>query len=127
MLVRVTEEALNRAIDSIGPGVNLTEVGRVIEELVDSGPRNYGIVREFTGHGLGARLHMLPHVFHFKNQSDWILQPGTTLTIEPMLSEGSRHVKSWADGWTIATNDGGRSAQFEHVVLITEDGTEVLT
>ena len=118
---------MDYAIDSIGPGVNLTEVGKSIEDFIDDGSHNYGIVREFTGHGLGTHLHMLPHVFHFKNQSDWILEPGTTLTIEPMLSEGSRHVKSWADGWTIATNDGKRSAQFEHVVLVTENGTEVLT
>lgn len=106
--------------------INIYKQGDCIDEIAT--PYNYGIVREFTGHGIGPQIHMLPHVFHFKNDHDFILEPGTCLTIEPMLTEcNNAGVEYWDDGWTIVTKSKKRSAQFEHIVLITESGVEILT
>jgi methionyl aminopeptidase len=125
-LIEVTEQSLLESIRCIGPGVNLTKVGDCIDAIAT--PYNYGIVRDFTGHGIGPQIHMLPHVFHFKNNHSFILEPGTCLTIEPMLTEcKNAGVEYWDDGWTIVTKSKKRSAQFEHIILITEDGTEILT
>jgi methionyl aminopeptidase len=86
-----------------------------------------GTVRKYSGHGIGANLHMLPMVLHFRNRETLSLQPGMIFTIEPMITEGSPDTFVWEDGWTVVSSDGGRGAQFEHTVLITEDGAEVIT
>jgi len=125
VLVEATEEALAQAIDVCHPGACLSDIGAAIQGVADE--YDYRIVHEFCGHGLGAILHMYPLVKHFKNHEQLELREGMIFTIEPILVEGGRKITTWADGWTAATVDGGRSAQFEHEVLITSNGPEVIT
>ena len=124
-LIRATEEALDKAIEICGPGVRLSKIGEVIESVAAN--RDFRIVHEFCGHGTGEYLHMPPFVRHFRNNDHQLMEPGMVFTIEPILVEGGRRIHVWKDGWTAATLDGGRGAQFEHEVLITETGYEVLT
>jgi len=125
-LCDVTKESLMCAIDIIRPGVSLTEVGRVITDI---GKKNgYGVVREFAGHFIGRELHMPPNVSHNINKIEVVLKPGMTFTIEPILTEGRPEIEGpWADGWTYVTADGLRAAQYEHTVLVTHNGCEILT
>lgn len=125
-LVALTQQALHNAIAYVRPGLALGGIGRVIQHLADN--HNYGVVREFGGHGLGVRFHTSPHVNHFaSNEESVILQPGMIFTIEPMLNLGTDEVWVASDGWTVRTVDGKHSAQFEHTILVTDDGAEVLT
>ncbi|KAI9294824.1 methionine aminopeptidase [Neoconidiobolus thromboides FSU 785] len=124
-LVSVTKKAMEKAISICGPGVEFKKIGKVISEIVkDNG---FSVSDELTGHGIGAHFHELPLIFHHENQEEGIMQSGMTFTIEPIVSQGSPIGKMWPDGWTIVTEDGSRSAQFEHTVLITNDGVEILT
>jgi len=124
-LINATKEALEAAINVCGPGQCLTEVGRVIHEIADE--NGFETVRQYCGHGVGEQFHMLPFVKHFRNTDYLELKPGMIFTIEPMFTEGSYKSTLWSDNWTVATIDGGRAAQFEHTILITEEGVEILT
>jgi len=125
-LVEATRAAMHAGISVVGPGARIRDIGRAIEDLV--GPLGYSIVREFIGHGIGDQFHtslQIPHYYDPRN--DTVLVPGMTFTIEPMINIGSAGVTMWDDGWTVATADRQRTAQFEHTVLVTDDGHELLT
>lgn len=124
-LVHATRESLYEAIRRIGPGACLTDIGAAVQEVADS--YGYSTVEKYRGHGIGADFHRPPFVKHYKNYDKLELMPGMVFTIEPMLVEGSGHCFEWSDQWTVATSDGGMAAQFEHTVLIREDGVEILT
>lgn len=125
-LISVTYESLWNAILNIRPGSHLYDIGDIISETVK--PYKYGIVRDYCGHGVGAKFHEDPTVLHFKNRySNLVLKPGMIFTIEPMINEGSYEVKMLQDDWTVVTKDKSLSAQFEHSIGITDDGVEVFT
>ena len=126
-LVQVTKEALWKGIDQVRPGARLYEIGRAIQAHAE--PAGFGVVRSFVGHGVGEEFHTAPAVLHHYDPSaDLVLTPGLTFTIEPMINEGSWELgRIWPDGWTAPTRDGSRSAQFEHSLLVTPTGVEVLT
>lgn len=129
LLLERTKKALNLAIKSVKPGKYLNEcVGKVIEDFVT--PFGYSPVRDLGGHGVGLKFHEDPFVFHFNTpQNHILLKPGMIFTIEPMINAS----KDWRvyvdadDSWTIRTEDGSRSAQFEHTILVTNSGAEILT
>jgi len=124
-LVRTTREALDAAVAQMGPGVPVRRVGDVIGAMAHA--QGLEVVTAFAGHGIGEVFHTQPIVYHHPNDSAYILREGMTFTIEPMLVEGTSDVVTWPDGWAIATADGGRAAQFEHTLLVTPHGVEVLT
>jgi methionyl aminopeptidase len=125
-LVEVTERALERALAVIGPDVPQRMIGHTIQALADE--HGLGVVRELVGHGIGEQFHGPPWIRHYDDPTDRArLLPGMAFTVEPMLTLGRPDVVMWADGWTIVTLDGSPSAQFEHTVLVTDDGVEVLT
>jgi len=126
LLVGRTREATARAIRAVRPGRPLNVVGRVIESYARR--FGYGVVRDFTGHGIGRSFHSGLVVLHYDDPSvETVLEPGMTFTIEPMITLGSVDYDIWDDGWTVVTKDRSRTAQFEHTVLVTADGVEVLT
>ncbi|MEQ7847816.1 MULTISPECIES: type I methionyl aminopeptidase [Nocardioides] len=126
LLVERTREALDRAIRAVKPGRRLNVIGRVIETYARR--FDYGVVREFTGHGIGTHFHSGLVVPHYDDPHyDDVINVGMTFTIEPMLNLGTHEWTMWDDGWTVATKDLRRSAQFEHTLLVTADGAEVLT
>ncbi len=125
-LVDRTREALRRAIKAVRPGRQISVIGRVIESYAKR--HGYGVVREFTGHGIGTSFHsglVIPH--YDEPHYDDVITPGMTFTIEPMLNLGTHEWDMWDDGWTVVTKDRRVSAQFEHTLLVTADGAEVLT
>jgi methionyl aminopeptidase len=125
-LVADTREAMHAGISVVRPGARIYEIGRAIEDVAN--PKGYGVVREFIGHGIGDQFHtslQIPHYYDPRN--DTVLLPGMTFTIEPMVNLGSPKLEMWDDGWTVVTRDLQRSAQFEHTILVTEDGHELLT
>lgn len=124
-LIRATHEAVHRAIRVCRPGARLSIIGNEISDHAEA--NGFSVVRTFFGHGLGTDLHMYPFVMHHRNRSPVIMQPGMIFTIEPMLVTGSPDLELWDDGWTAVTKDGGRAAQYEESILITEDGAEILT
>ncbi len=125
-LVQVTWECLLRAIDEVCPGNKLNAIGLVIE--THARQNGFSIVREFTGHGIGENFHMEPYVAHFyESKNAMLIKEGMTFTIEPMLNAGSAECVVWPDKWTAVTADLARSAQFEHTLLVTADGVEILT
>ncbi|HEX5616535.1 MAG TPA: type I methionyl aminopeptidase [Acidimicrobiia bacterium] len=126
-LVQVTFEAMWRGIEAVRPGARVHDIGRAIQEHAEGA--GFGVVRSFVGHGIGTEFHTAPSIPHyFDPRSDQVLEPGTTFTIEPMITEGSWEIgRIWSDGWTAPTRDGSRCAQFEHTVLVTGTGVEVLT
>jgi len=128
-LVWITKQAMEIGINEVKPGARIGDIGAAIQEFVKSTGENYGIVREYTGHGLGREFHEPPQVIHVgKRGHGEKMIPGMTFTIEPMLNEGTSKTElSKIDGWTVRTADGGLSAQWEHTVLVTEDGYEILT
>ena len=126
LLVERTHEAMMRGIRAVAPGRPLNAIGRVIESYARR--FNYGVVRDFTGHGIGTTFHSGLIVAHYDDpDNDFVMEPGMTFTIEPMLTLGSITYDIWPDGWTAVTRDHKRTAQFEHTVLVTEDGYEILT
>ncbi|GAA1996821.1 type I methionyl aminopeptidase [Nocardioides kribbensis] len=126
LLVERTREALDRAVKAVKPGRRLNVIGRVIETYARR--FDYGVVREFTGHGIGTHFHSGLVVPHYDDPHyDDVINVGMTFTIEPMLNLGTHEWTMWDDGWTVATKDLRRSAQFEHTLLVTADGAEVLT
>lgn len=124
-LCEITYKALMSAIDILKDGVELKEIGRIIESIASSS--GFSVVREFAGHGIGTEFHTSPTILHYKNNETEIMRSGMIFTIEPMLNERDHKCKTLSDGWTTITRDGGYSAQWEHTVLITDTGCEVLT
>jgi len=125
-VIDVARRCLERGIAVVKPGVAIREVGRAIEPYAKA--HRCSVVRSYCGHGIGERFHttlMVPH--HDDPQATTVLEPGMTFTIEPMINLGTWRALVWKDGWTAVTADGSRSAQFEHTVLVTEDGVEILT
>ncbi len=125
-LLEVTEKALYIGIQEARPGNYVSNIGHAIENFIK--PYGYGIVETFTGHGIGKELHESPQVLNYgpKNQGPK-LKPGMTICIEPMINLGTKDVKVLSDGWTVVTEDKSLSAHFEHMILITEDGCEIMT
>ncbi|KAI4330623.1 hypothetical protein MLD38_028896 [Melastoma candidum] len=124
-LVEVTKECLDKAISICAPGVEFKKIGRTINDHADK--YGYGVVRQFVGHGVGRVFHADPVVLHHRNNDRGRMVLNQTFTIEPMLTIGSINPVMWDDQWTVVTEDGSLSAQFEHTILITEDGAEILT
>jgi methionyl aminopeptidase len=126
LLVERTREAMNRGIKAVAPGRPLNTVGLVIEKYASR--FGYGVVRDFTGHGIGKTFHSGLVVPHYDDPRNTVtMEPGMTFTIEPMLTLGTINYDVWKDGWTAVTKDHKRTAQFEHTILVTEDGREILT
>lgn len=127
LLVERTEEAMMRAIRAVKPGRPINVIGRAIESYAKR--FGYGVVREFIGHGVGKAFHtglVIPHFDAAPNHAR-LMEPGMVFTIEPMLTLGTRHWDMWEDGWTAVTRDRKRTAQFEHTLVVTDDGAEILT
>jgi methionyl aminopeptidase len=126
LLVERTHEAMMRGIRAVAPGRPLNAIGRVIESYARR--FGYGVVRDFTGHGIGTTFHSGLIVPHFDDPDvSIIMEPGMTFTIEPMLTLGTINYDIWPDGWTAVTKDRKRTAQFEHTLAVTTDGYEILT
>jgi methionyl aminopeptidase len=125
-LVRTTYEAMWQGIRAVRPGTKLGDIGYAIEQHARR--NGYSVVREYCGHGIGREMHEAPKVLHFGMPGTGLtLQEGMVFTIEPMLNQGRRTVRTEKDGWTVVTVDGKLSAQFEHTVAVTHDGVRVLT
>ncbi|MEJ2405423.1 MAG: type I methionyl aminopeptidase [Candidatus Thiodiazotropha sp.] len=125
-LIEITQEALWLGIDLVRPGCRLGDIGHRIQTFVEK--NNYSVVREYCGHGIGKEFHEDPQVLHYGQPGTGLeLQPGMCFTIEPMVNSGKQQVKLKPDGWTVVTKDRSLSAQFEHTILVTETGHEVLT
>lgn len=125
-LVQVTRECLDLGIESVHPGRPVSDIGRAIQRHAE--PAGYGVIRDFVGHGIGEVFHSSPQIPHYyEPHADTVMEAGMTFTIEPMIATGMWRAIMWEDGWTAVTADNGRSAQFEHTVLVTPTGAEVLT
>lgn len=125
-LVDTTYEAMWRGIRKVRPGATLGDVGHAIQEFVEA--QRFSVVREYCGHGIGRIYHEDPQVLHYGRAGEGlVLKPGMTFTIEPMVNEGGRHSKLLPDGWTVVTKDRKLSAQWEHMIAVTDDGFDVLT
>ncbi|SFQ25106.1 type I methionyl aminopeptidase [Ralstonia sp. NFACC01] len=125
-LVQVTYEAMWRGIKAVRPGATLGDVGHAIERHARRS--GYSVVREYCGHGIGREMHEPPEVLHWGTpQTGLVLREGMVFTIEPMINQGRRSVRTEEDGWTVVTRDGKLSAQFEHTVAVTRNGVQVLT
>lgn len=125
-LCKVAQECLYLAIKMVKPGIKLGTIGNAIQKHAEAA--NYTIVREYCGHGIGVGFHEEPQVLHYgKAGTGEVLRPGMCFTIEPMVNAGKRHSKVLKDNWTVVTKDRSLSAQWEHTLLVTEDGVEILT
>jgi methionyl aminopeptidase len=125
-LVEVCFQAMWRGIEQIRPGARLGDIGHAIQTLAEA--EHFSVVREYCGHGIGRVYHEDPQVLHYGQPGTGTeLQAGMTFTVEPMINAGKRHVRQLPDGWTVVTKDHSLSAQWEHTVLVTPDGFEVLT
>jgi methionyl aminopeptidase len=127
LLIERTEEAMNRGITAVKPGRQINVIGRTIEAYASR--FGYGVIRDFTGHGVGAEFHsglIVPH-YDTAPQASEVMEVGMVFTIEPMLTLGHYTWDMWSDGWTVTTQDKSLSAQFEHTLVVTENGADVLT
>ena len=125
-LVDVTREAMFRAIRIVRPGTTLGDIGHAIQSYAEA--ERFSVVREYCGHGIGRVYHEDPQVLHYGQPGTGLrLEKGMTFTIEPMINEGARHTRLMPDGWTVVTKDRSLSAQWEHTVLVTDEGVEILT
>jgi len=125
-LTEVTEECMWHGIEAVAPGRPLSDIGKAIEQHAKQ--HRYGVVRAFIGHGIGEQFHTDVQVFHYyEPRANMIMRPGMTFTIEPMITLGTWQHRMWDDGWTAVTTDGKRTAQYEHTVLVTDAGVDVLT
>jgi methionyl aminopeptidase len=125
-LVRVTEECMWHGIEAVRPGRPINEIGRAIEQHAKK--HRYGVVRAFVGHGIGEQFHTDLQITHYYDpRATTVMRPGMTFTIEPMITLGTHNYRLWDDEWTAVTADGKRTAQFEHTVLVTDEGVDVLT
>ena len=126
LLVERTHEATMRAIKAVAPGRPINVIGRVIESYAKR--FDYGVVRDFTGHGIGTAFHSGLVIPHYDDaRYDTLMEPGMTFTIEPMITLGTYDYEIWDDGWTVVTRDRRLTAQFEHTILVTETGSDILT
>ena len=125
-LAERTHEAMLRGIRAVRPGREISVIGRVIESYAKR--FGYGVVRDYTGHGVGPSFHTKPTILHYDEpRATTRIEPGMTFTIEPMITLGGIDWDLWADGWTVVTKDGSWVAQWEHTIVVTEDGAEILT
>jgi len=125
-LSRVAYECMRLGIELVKPGTQLGDIGHAIQQHAEA--NNYAVVREYCGHGIGKQFHEDPQVLHYGSPGTGLaLEPGMTFTIEPMINAGKRQVKLLKDGWTVVTKDHSLSAQWEHTLLVTETGHEILT
>ena len=125
-LVQVTHDAMLMGIEMVRPGTRLGDIGHAIQQYAES--HGFSVVREYCGHGIGRVYHEDPQVLHYGTPGVGLeLKPGMTFTIEPMINAGKRHVKMLPDGWTVVTKDHSLSAQWEHTILVTPKGHEILT
>jgi methionyl aminopeptidase len=125
-LCETTYECMWKGIATVRPGATLGDIGHAIQRHAES--HGYSVVREFCGHGIGRRFHEEPQILHYGRPGQGPrLEPGMTFTVEPMINAGKRDIRQLGDGWTIVTADHSLSAQWEHTVLVTDDGFEVLT
>jgi methionyl aminopeptidase len=126
LLVERTHEAMMRGIRAVAPGRPINAIGRVIEAYARR--FGYGVVRDFTGHGIAETFHSGLYIPHYDNpRLETVMEPGMTFTIEPMITLGTHEYEVWSDGWTVVTKDRRWTAQFEHTLVVTEDGYEILT
>ena len=125
-LCKVAQESLYAAIKQVRPGMCITEIGALIQHIVEKA--GFSVVRDYCGHGIGSEFHEEPQILHYRNGGKQELKPGMCFTIEPMVNSKKYHCRiNPKDGWTVTTKDGGDSAQWEHTLLVTDDGCEVLT
>jgi methionyl aminopeptidase len=124
-LVEVAERCLGAGLDSCGPGKKFSQIGVAIDKCARSA--GFTVVPAFTGHGVGAYFHGPPDIYHVPNTYPGVMEPGMIFTVEPCITEGDREIEIQEDGWTANTVDNARAAQFEHTVLVVDDGIEVLT
>lgn len=125
-LARISHECMKIGIDMVKPGIRLGDIGHAIQRHAES--QHCSIVREYCGHGIGREFHEDPQVLHYgKPGTGMTLEPGMTFTIEPMVNAGKRYTKLLPDGWTVVTKDHSLSTQWEHTILVTDSGHEVLT
>ena len=125
-LCEVTYECMWRGIEEVKPGKHLGDIGNAIQRFAES--YGYSVVREFCGHGIGSKFHEDPQVLHYGRAGTGLeLKAGMIFTVEPMINAGKAPIRQMADGWTVVTKDHSLSAQWEHTVLVTETGYEVLT
>ncbi len=125
-LIEVTRECMYRGVAAVRPGARVRDIGKAIEACAQA--EGYGVVREFVGHGIGQIFHRLPNIPHYYDPAAGTeLLEGMTFTVEPMITMGAPRAQLWPDGWTAVTADRSRTAQFEHTVLVTSDGAELLT
>lgn len=125
-ICNIAQQALYIGIKMVKPGIYLGDIGHAIQHYAES--NHCSVVREYCGHGIGEKFHEEPQVLHYgKRGTREILEPGMTFTIEPMINVGKRHVKQLKDKWTVVTKDHSLTAQWEHTLLVTETGVEVLT
>lgn len=126
LICNVTKNSLYTTFQYIKPGIRLYKIGYIIQKYIKR--YNFSIVKDYCGHGIGKNFHELPQILHYKHDDNGvILKPGMTFTIEPMINEKSSQVYCTNDGWTIKTKDKGISAQYEHTIVITKNGCEILT
>lgn len=128
-LVEITREALDVGIKEVADGKHIGDIGAAIQDFIESAGKGYGIVREYTGHGLGSEFHEPPQILHVgKRGAGMKMKTGMTFTIEPMINIGTyKTVLSKLDGWTVRTADNKLSAQWEHTLAVTADGADILT
>ncbi|WED43505.1 type I methionyl aminopeptidase [Legionella cardiaca] len=125
-LVTITQECLYKAISIVRPGIRIGDIGNIIQKHAEQ--HRYSVVREYGGHGIGRSMWEEPNIMHFGSPNTGLqLQAGMTFTIEPMLNLGRKEIKTLGDGWTVVTKDHKLSAQWEHTILVTDTGYEVLT
>ena len=125
-LIDISQECLYKAIDMVRPGIRLGDIGHVIQTHAEA--NYYSVVRDFCGHGIGMEFHEEPQVLHYgKPDTGLVLEEGMTFTIEPMINAGKYSTKMKSDGWTVETRDGRLSSQWEHTMVVTSTGVEVLT
>ncbi len=125
-LCKITKECMMKAINLVKPGLHLGDIGAIIEEHATK--HNFSVVRDYCGHGIGKKFHELPQILHYGTKNTGMkLEEGMTFTIEPMINSGGEKTRLLGDGWTVVTQDHSLSAQYEHTILVTSNGYEVLT
>jgi len=125
-LCKITKECMYKAIEIVKPGLHIGDIGAVIQEHAHK--NSFSVVREYCGHGIGENFHESPQILHYGVKNTGIkLEEGMTFTIEPMINAGKKNVKLLSDGWTVVTQDKSLSAQWEHTILVTKNGYEILT
>ncbi|NDV12875.1 type I methionyl aminopeptidase [Crenobacter caeni] len=125
-LCRITYECMWKGIEKVKPGARLGDIGYAIQQHAEKA--GYSVVHEFCGHGIGQKFHEEPQVLHYGRPGTGVeIQAGMIFTIEPMINQGKRHLRMLADGWTVVTKDRSLSAQWEHTILVTDTGYEILT